>query len=112
MILASHIYRQREFSRQTFGPGERTQGVIDHIRKELKEIEACPGDLEEWIDVIILAIDGAWRVGFTPTEIEAALERKQTKNERRNWPDWRTAPKDKAIEHIREDASLSPAPQA
>ena len=29
------------------------------------------------------------------------LVSKQTKNEGRNWPDWRTAPADKAIEHDR-----------
>ena len=30
------------------------------------------------------------------------IERKQTENEKRDWPDWRTADPDKAIEHIRE----------
>jgi hypothetical protein len=97
------LARQINFSAHTFGPGERTAGVVDHIRKELAEIEAVNGqDLEEWIDVIILAFDGAWRAGFSPANIVAALERKQTKNEGRQWPDWRTAPKDKAIEHVRE----------
>ncbi|CEI76891.1 Uncharacterized protein PAE221_02479 [Pseudomonas aeruginosa] len=33
----------------------------------------------------------------------AALDAKQTKNESRSWPDWRTAPADKAIEHDRAD---------
>lgn len=45
----SHLRRQREFSERTFGPGARTNGVIDHIRKELREIEAKPDDLSEWI---------------------------------------------------------------
>lgn len=53
--LVSHIHRQREFSRRTFGPGDRHKGIIDHIRKELVEIEQAPGDIKEWIDVIILA---------------------------------------------------------
>ncbi len=57
--LVAHLYRQREFSLRTFGPGPRTAGVIDHIRKELREIEADPLDLEEWIDVVLLAFDGA-----------------------------------------------------
>ena len=33
--------------------------------------------------------------------IIAALVAKQDKNERREWPDWRTVPKDRAIEHKR-----------
>ncbi|WP_368735417.1 dATP/dGTP pyrophosphohydrolase domain-containing protein, partial [Metapseudomonas otitidis] len=54
--FAAHLQRQREFSERTFGPGSRAKGVVDHIRKELKEIEASPGDLSEWIDVVILAL--------------------------------------------------------
>ena len=33
--------------------------------------------------------------------IVAAIDAKQTKNEARKWPDWRTQPTDKAIEHDR-----------
>lgn len=100
--LEWHLARQRAFSFKTFGPaGTRTKGIIDHIRKELVEIEANPGDLSEWIDVVILAFDGALRRGYEPEEIAAALEAKQTKNEGRTWPDWRTMPADKAIEHDR-----------
>lgn len=99
--LVQHIYRQRAFSHKTFGPGVRTQGVLDHISKELVEIADKPHDLSEWVDVVLLALDGAWRAGFTPEEIAQAINTKQTKNEGRNWPDWRTAPPDKAIEHDR-----------
>jgi len=99
--LRAHLHRQREWSERTFGPGQRSQGVVDHIRKELSEIEAAPGDLAEWIDVAILAFDGAWRAGHTPDQIIAALVAKQTKNEARQWPDWRSQPLDKAIEHVR-----------
>jgi hypothetical protein len=102
--LVAHLYRQREFSERTFGPGARTQGVIGHIRKELAEIEAKPDDVEEWIDVVLLALDGAWRAGHAPEAIVAALQAKQKKNERRAWPDWRTASPDQAIEHVKEVA--------
>lgn len=98
-----HLERQRRFSERTFGPGSRAAGVIDHIRKELREIEENPDDLAEWIDVVILALDGAWRSGATPAQIIDALVAKQTKNEARTWPDWRTAPADRAIEHDRAD---------
>jgi hypothetical protein len=101
MNLTEHLHRQKNFPEKTYGPGQRTKGVVDHIRKELNEIEKAPDDLEEWIDVVILGFDGAWRAGYTPEQIAAALEAKQTKNENRKWPDWRTADPNKAIEHDR-----------
>lgn len=99
--LISHLYRQRAFSRATFGPGARTEGVINHITKEFEEIRKEPTDLKEWIDVMLLAMDGAWRSGHSPEEIVAALKAKQDKNELRDWPDWRTMDPNKAIEHDR-----------
>lgn len=101
VIDAEHIYKQKIWSERTFGPGPRTKGVLDHIRKELIEIEAEPLDLSEWIDVIILALDGAWRTGANPQEIINALKDKQLKNENRSWPDWKLFSEDEAIEHIR-----------
>ena len=101
-IDAAHLDRQREWSRETFGPGHRTVGVLDHIRKELAEIEACPLDVNEWVDVITLAFDGAWRAGWEPQQIIDAIKAKQARNEAREWPDWRTMSEDQAIDHIRE----------
>lgn len=105
--MLAHLQRQREWSEKTFGPGTRILGVIDHIRKELREIEADPSDITEWIDVVILALDGAWRAGYQPQQIIDALVTKQAKNEARDWPDWRTMPTDKAIEHDRSAEALS-----
>lgn len=102
--LVAHLRRQHEWSERTFGPGNRTAGVLDHIRKELVEIEENPLDLSEWIDVAILALDGAWRAGYSPEEIAGALLAKQARNEARTWPDWRTQSSDKAIEHDRRDS--------
>lgn len=99
--LVEHLHRQRAFSLETFGPGRRTAGVLDHIRKELAEIEQHPTDVTEWIDVVLLALDGAWRAGYEPEAIAAALEAKQLRNESRSWPDWRTATPGQAIEHIK-----------
>lgn len=96
------IKRQIKFSSKVFGLGSRDAGIIDHIKKELIEIKDSPGDLDEWIDVVILAIDGAWRNGYSPDEILDAWNAKQTKNEKRKWPDYRTAEPGKAIEHIKE----------
>lgn len=99
--FGAHLQRQREWSERTFGPGDRAKGVVDHIRKELIEIEAEPTNLDEWVDVVILGLDGAWRAGFSPEQILEALRAKQAINEARKWPDWRTAPADRAIEHDR-----------
>lgn len=99
--LLAHLEMQRAFSAQTFGPGLRTAGVCDHIRKELKEIEKNPSDLMEWVDVILLGFDGAWRSGHSSQEIIDTIKIKQAKNMKRTWPDWRTSSPDKAIEHDR-----------
>ena len=109
-----HLTHQREWSEKTFGPGDRAKGVVEHIRKELREIESQPNDLEEWIDVVILALDGAWRSGGTPDEIIGTLVGKQAKNEKREWPDWRTFTEGQAIEHVKSATPASepqPEPQ-
>ena len=102
-IDVTHLDRQQAWSAETFGPAEVRghRGVLDHIRKELVEIEAEPGDVTEWADLIILAFDGAWRSGHSPADTIAAIKAKQERNEGRQWPDWRTADPDKAIEHVR-----------
>lgn len=106
------VRKQLEFSTHTFGPGERTRGVSDHIRDELKEIEENPDDglrSNEWRDVALLGLDGLWRSlsseGVPDEEIPRAvvrtLEEKLDINIARKWPDWRDQSPDKAIEHIR-----------
>lgn len=102
VIDASHIERQRAWSTATFGPREQRgpTGPLAHIRKEVEEVAEDPTVLEEWVDVIILAFDGAWRAGHEPQQIVDAVKAKQTKNEARTWPDWRGVPDDEAIEHV------------
>lgn len=109
MVLEEHLRRQMAFSRGTFGPGPRTEGVTDHIRKELVEVaEAIPGPARarEWVDVVILSLDGLTReLAATYPWVDVAgiaarlIENKQGQNEQRDWPDWRTADPTKAIEH-------------
>jgi hypothetical protein len=101
----SYVNKQMMWSTKNFGPGPRTSGILEHIAKEMLEIAAEPLDLEEWIDVVILALDGAWRTGANAEAIVAMLEQKQKKNFSRRFPDWRTAPPGKAIEHIRDGES-------
>lgn len=102
MDIRSFLDKQIEWSTRTFGaPHERAHGVVDHIRKELVEIEADPFNVHEWVDVIILAFDGAWRTGASVNHILSALQAKQDENALRVWPDWRAAEPGKAIEHVR-----------
>lgn len=101
VIDAARLERQRQWSLDTFGPGPRTLGVLDHIRRELDEVAADPTDLTEWVDVVLIALDGAWRAGHEPQAILDALAAKQDLNQERAWPDWRGRSQDEAIEHIR-----------
>lgn len=105
--LVEHLERQHDFSLRTFGPGLRTEGLIDHIKKELTEISANPHDVVEWVDVVLLALDGAWRAGYYPGEICEAIKEKLERNMARKWPDWRTAEPGKAIEHVRDEGSAA-----
>ena len=96
--ISTVITWQRNWSLRTFGRGKRTEGLCRHIEKELAEIRAKPDDVEEWIDVMLLAMDGAWRAGATPAEVEKALIRKQDKNFDRKWV---VGAQDEPCEHVR-----------
>lgn len=99
--IVEFLIDQAEFSERTFGPEGKTEGVLAHIRKELDEISAVPDDVSEWIDVAILAFDGARRRGYSPRQIADALETKLAVNKARKWPDWRSVG-DGPIEHVKE----------
>lgn len=97
--LGTYLKRQRAWSIKTFGAGLRTIGICRHIEKELREIQADPSDLNEWIDMIILGMDGFWRHGGSDDELFVRLRAKQAINFARRWP--APQPEDHATEHIR-----------
>ena len=99
MEITEYLKRQEEWSSRTFGHGLRTKGIIQHISKELREIEEKPHDLSEWVDVILLAMDGYWRHGGSPESLMGALQAKQDKNFSRVWP--KQSSEDEAVEHDR-----------
>jgi hypothetical protein len=115
MDLKQHLMRQMAFSKATYGPGTRTDGILDHITKEIVEVRESGGSSDEWVDLVILSLDGLTRqLSFcrqheqrTKTSAEIAemacniIVAKQDRNENRTWPDWRTMNADKAIEHDR-----------
>jgi phage gp29-like protein len=97
MNLAELLVPHIEWSKQTFGTTPRVEGICKHIAKELDEIRATPRCLFEWIDVVILALDGAWRAGYSPTDIEYALSDKMEIIRARKYP----KPQDDEVsEHI------------
>lgn len=112
--FVQHLHRQAVFSKTTFGPGARTEGVLDHISKEIEEVKTARAGGEriyEWTDIVILALDGLLRdIANTypednyETVAQIAMEfirNKQVTNEMRDWPDWRKSDPNKAIEHVR-----------
>lgn len=84
----TYITDQVQWSAKTFGPAKSTTDVprlVTHITLELQEILKHPHDCEEWVDVIILALEGAWRTGHSPLTIVNILKYKQSKNFARKW---------------------------
>lgn len=99
--LEFYIASHKAWSFRTFGPPKETDAVklCTHIAKEISEVLAKPNDVMEWVDIIILAIDGALRTGHSPREIAEALVKKLNINISRQW----TIPSDptQPNEHVR-----------
>jgi hypothetical protein len=105
MDLIEYITKQISWSGSTFGKGRRTEGILKHIAKESEEIRENPLDLIEWVDIITLAIDGAWRAGYSPDHIFNAMKDKLEVNINREWnvPD----SENEAVEHIRTESKVA-----
>ncbi|TPG60144.1 dATP/dGTP pyrophosphohydrolase domain-containing protein [Ewingella americana] len=101
--LEEFIEDKKEFSIKAFGPDYSSNRILDHIIKEVAEARKHPKDVMEWIDIIHLGLDGAWRSGTKTEHIINALESKLELLKMRDYPDWRTADENKPIEHIRDD---------
>ena len=104
--LADWFDAKARWSAEVFGPEtgpQRYEAVVAHIRKELVEIERDPADLEEWCDVVMLAMDGAWRsAGADGAAFVAMLEGKHAINLVRVW----RRDDDGVIEHVREEVAV------
>lgn len=106
--LAEILKDQMIWSNQTFGSGRRSEGILQHIEREVAEVRENPMILEEWIDLVLLALDGAWRcrknnLPSSDDEIRHDVVRmlieKQAKNRVRLWPT--PVDDDTPTEHIR-----------
>ena len=112
MNLIEYLNRQIPWSERTFGHSVRTVGITKHIEKEIAEIRAAPHDLTEWVDVVILALDGAWRAGYTAEEIADAMAMKQAENFCREWPHASSVDPNEPVEHISEPKAAGQTPAA
>lgn len=99
-LVAELRDRHIPWSRETFGDGMRTVGICKHIEKELNEIRENPYSVEEWIDVAILALDGAWRTSVHAESVVEVLFEKLSKIRTRTYP--KPVSDDEPSEHIRE----------
>lgn len=97
--MRSYIEDHHTWSRHALGAADRREGITKHVELEVKELRASGYDLTEWVDIIILGIDGALQCAG-PEEVAKALEIKQKLNIARLWPE---VPADQAREHDRAD---------
>ena len=68
--------------------GDRTGnpfGVLNHLHRELIELENNPTDVEEMADVMMLTIEIAAIMGWTMTDVFDATLMKLARNKKRTW---------------------------
>lgn len=121
MDLTQWLETQIAWSRKTFGTEPRLEGILKHIEKEIVEVRKDPTDAKEWIDIAILALDGAWRAkqAHYVSQIEAkviatlvteTLQAKSLENMFvRSWPPPGAA--DQPVEHVRAKPVLKNTPE-
>lgn len=89
------------WSDATFGtPEERgPEGPLQHLAKEVVEVQEAPDDLEEYADCLMLLVDAARRAGYGLMELIDAWGRKLDICKAREWP---VPVPGQPCEHIRE----------
>ncbi len=85
LTIEYFLNQQKDWSFSVFGPNKRTDGILKHIQKECTEVKESPDDLLEWIDIIILAMDGFLRHGGGPNDLLPILNKKLEINKQRSW---------------------------
>ena len=73
------------FQRRNF-PNQTLAAKLEHLRREVVELQASPTDLSEWADVLILFLGSANKAGLAATELIAIAHEKMAINEKRQWP--------------------------
>lgn len=74
-------------------------GALNHLKKECKELDKDPDDLEEWADAFFMVLQGGRKAAGSLDRFMAEVSLKLQKNEARTW-----APmaEDGTVEHVRE----------
>lgn len=102
IALLRFLSEKWEHSQRVFGP-QTTTGVLNHVRSEVEEIQEEPTDITEWVDLILLGMDGAMRScpdpKTAPQEVVRAIRDKFEVVKKRQYPDWRTLAPDEASYH-------------
>lgn len=104
--LTVFLKRKQRHSFVIFGPPSHRshEASLEHLEEEIGEARDNPADLTEWADCALLVFDAALRAGHSPASIANAIRDKQTRNEARQWPDWREGDASKGVRHIKEAA--------
>ena len=97
--LISFLNDKKAHSDEVFS-NQTVEGVIDHIKEEIQEVENNTYDPEEWIDLLLLSFDGALKAGFTPMQITDTLDKKFFKNKQRKWD--QSSDDGKKIKHLKD----------
>lgn len=92
---------QSEWSQATFGSDQERGplGALRHLEREAREVQADPGNAEEYADCFLLILDAARRAGLSPLELIRASSQKMDINRARKWP---RPVDDHPVEHIRD----------
>lgn len=75
--------------------------LVGRLRARVQELSKDPRSLGLIASALVLSAAIACQTGHSLKALLEMLFKKQAKNIARKWPDWRTAPKGKAIEHIK-----------
>lgn len=89
MTLLKLLQEQRQFSVSAFGPEPRLAGVLDHLKKELAEVQEATGDVTEWADCFLLCVDGSMRAGGDPSHIDAYMSHGVMPEESKGQDGWK-----------------------
>ena len=72
------------FQRRNF-PDQTLAAKLEHLRREVVELQDNPRDLSEWADVFILILGSANKAGLAAPELIALAHEKMAINENRKW---------------------------
>lgn len=122
MDLEDFIARKIAHSRAAFGSKQSFTGVLDHLKKEIAEVESAIAQdkdfseiADEFVDCLFLSLEGVWRtIAASPlvnpmytddiaSIVAQKIRDKLNINEAREWPDYRKLSPDVAREHDREE---------